>query len=229
MSRDADAIERNGRDAGRADAMPAMGGGMIPQMGGGGAGLGGLMPTAALQSLLPQESGGVTRAQCGQTGAGVAQLGADRPAGAVAGAISARRAFLVGRRPTGATSTTCWTFPGVADPQARERWITGPPRGSSSSFNPFGHQPRRSECDILDGQCRGHDANRASRGGCRPSRRPSRRFIRRARRPTSMTRSPICAPPAITCCSTRNISRGRRVGSRRIAQFNPVRLQRVLR
>ena len=146
-------------------AMPAMGGGMMPQMGGGGAGLGSLMPTAALQSLLPQESGGVTGAAAGRPvrGGGSAQI--DRLAlsqvrfqrESVPGGQAAYRGYI----------NDMLDLQGVTDPQARERWITGflTAARRESSFNPLAINLVDSNATSSTGNAADMMPNRASRGG----------------------------------------------------------------
>jgi len=144
-------------------AMPSMGGGMMPQMGG--AGLSSLMPTAALQSLLPRASGGATDPVASRSvrGGGVAQI--DRLA--VSQVRFQRGSFPGGQEAYRGYINDMLDLQGVTDPTARERWMSGflTAARRESSFNPLAINLVDSNATSSTGNAADMMPNRASRGG----------------------------------------------------------------
>ena len=143
-------------------AMPSMGG-MMPQMGGGG--LSSIMPTSALQSLLPRASRGAAGGEAGRAvrAGGSAQI--DRLA--VSQVRFQRKGFPGGQAAYRGYINDMLDVQGVTDPKARERWMTGflTAARRESAFNPLAINLSDSNATASTGNAADMMPNRASRGG----------------------------------------------------------------
>ena len=149
-----------GMPMGGMGAMPASMGAAMPQMGGGA--LSSLMPTSALQSLLPGSrpdgaSGGSVRA------GGSARI--DRLAVSQVG--FQRKEFPGGPGAYRGYINEMLDIQGVTDPKARERWMTGflTAARRESAFNPLAINLDDVNARSSTGNAADAMPNRASRGG----------------------------------------------------------------